>query len=137
MLFVSSAIQNNTSINNLFLSILFLLNTLHFYFNSNLIVFLSVSKIFTLINQSVRSRNVFDSFSYQTFSSDYQVFSCDCKNYISCNFRSTSLYQKFTSKYADNLSSYQTFTCNNSLFMPTCVLFSSNCTAHTCNNISL
>jgi hypothetical protein len=44
---------------------------------------------------------------------------------------------KFTSKYADNLSSYQTFSCNNTLYMPTCVLFSFNCIAHTCNNISL
>lgn len=137
MLFDSSTIQNNTSINKLFLSILFLLNALHFYFNSNLHVFLSVNKTFISSNQSVKSRKFIDSRNYQLFSSDYQLFSCNCKNYISYNFRPTSLYQKFTSKYADNLSSYQTFTCKNTLFMPTCVLFSSNCLAHTCNNINL
>ena len=137
MLFDSSIIQNNTSINKLFLAILFLLKALHFYINSNLQVFLSVIKTFTSNNQSAWSRNFIDSRNYQLFSSDYQVFSCDCKNYISYNFGFTSLYQKITSKYADNLTSYQTFTCNNTLFMPTCVLFSSNCIAHTCNNISL
>ena len=137
MLFVSSIIQNITSINKLFLAILFLLKALHFYINSNLQVFLSVNKTFTSNNQSAWSRNFIDSRNYQLFSSDYQVFSCDCKNYISYNFRPTPLYQKITSKYADNLSSYQMFSCNNTLFMPTCVLFSSNCIAHTCNNISL
>jgi hypothetical protein len=137
MLFVSSIIQNITSINKLFLAILFLLKALHFYINSNLQVFLSVNKTCTSNNQSSWSRNFLDSRNYQLFSSDYQVFSCACKNYISYNFRPTPLYQKVTSKYADNLSSYQTFTCNNTLFMPTCVLFSSNCIAHTCNNISL
>jgi hypothetical protein len=137
MLFVSSIIQNITSINKLFLALLFLLKALHFYINSNLQVFLSVNKTSTSNNQSTWSRNFIDTRNYQLFSSDYQVFSCDCKNYISYNFRPTPLYQKITSKYADNLSSYQTFTCNNNLFMPTCVLFSSNCIAHTCNNISL
>ena len=137
MLFDSSIIQNNTSINKLFLSKVFLVNALHFYTNSNLQVFLSVNKTFSSRNQTAWSRNIFDSCNYQMFSSDYQIFSCNCKNYISYNFCPTSLYQKFTSKYADNLSSFQTFTCNNTLFMPTCVLFSSNCIAHTCNNISL
>ena len=137
MLFVSSIIQNITSISKLFLAILFLLKALHFYINSNLQVFLSVNKTFSLNNQIAWSRNITDSRNYQLFSSDYQLFSCDYKNYISYNFGFTSLYQKFTSKYADNLSSYQTFSCNNTLFMPTCVLFSSNCIAHTCNNISL
>jgi hypothetical protein len=137
MLFDSSIIQNNTSINKLLLSILFLSNALRFYINFNLQVFLSVNKTFSSINQSARSRNIIDSRNYQIFSSNCQVFSCDCKNYISYNFSFTSLYQKFTSKYADNLSSYQTFTCNNTLFMPPCFLFSFNCIAHTCNNISL
>jgi hypothetical protein len=137
MLFVSSIIQSNTTINKLFLSVLLLLNALHFYFNSNFQVFLSVNKTFSLNNQSAWSRNIIDSRNYQMFSLACQMFSCDCKNYISYNFRPNPLYQKITSKYADNLSSYQTFNCNNTLFMPTCVLFSSNCIAHTCNNISL
>ena len=137
MLFVSSIIQTNSSINKLFSSILFLSNALHFYINSNLQIFLSVNKTFSLNNQSAWSRNIIDSRNYKLFSLDYQVFSCDCKNYISYNFRPTPLYQKITSKYADNLSSYQTFTCNNTLFMPTCVLFSSNCITHNRNNISL
>ena len=137
MLFDSSIIQNNTSINKLFVAKLFSLNALHFNINSILQVFLSVNKTFSSNNQIAWSRNITDSRNYQLFSSDYQMFSCDCKNYISYNFRPTPLYQKITSKYADNLTSYQTFTCNNTLFMPTCVLFSSNCIAHTCNNISL
>ena len=70
MLFDSSIIQNITSINKLFLSIMFLLNALHFYFNSNIQVFLSVNKTFSSNNQSAWSRTIINSRNYQLFSLD-------------------------------------------------------------------